>query len=361
MRVQTRLVLDVTLLVALIAAYRPEWTGVSLHQWLSIAVIAPLLVHGVANWEWTARLIRTLFHKLLSMPRVNLVIDTALFLSAVIVMVSGFMVSPALLAPFGLHPGQPLLWHNIHGWTADATIAVLAVHAVAHWRWLWAAAVKLVGGLGSRQLATGPAVLPMSATAAIPVAQASRQRGASRVGSRGAQAASERAAAMRTLAVVGVTAIVGLAVLAGVPLASPLLPSPGQAIGRAADKAVMTCPSTGCTASKCHAEYNESASVFYASSGAKRKPRRKTPRLTSLMRVALAPAPATLEPKAATTLAAPIAAQPAAPVPTAKKAPAAAAPKRHATRVLACPQTGCTASSCHGTHGQSAAVYYRNH
>ena len=56
MRARTRLALDASLLVAFVAAYRPAWTGLTVHQWLSLVIVAPLLVHGVVNWDWTLRI-----------------------------------------------------------------------------------------------------------------------------------------------------------------------------------------------------------------------------------------------------------------------------------------------------------------
>jgi hypothetical protein len=367
MRVQTRFALDMALLTALIAAYRPDWTGVPVHQWLSIAIIVPLLVHGVVNWEWTAKLLRKLFQRLSRMPRINLVIDAALFLSAVCAMLSGFMVSPELLAPFGLHPGQPLLWHNVHGWSADATIIALVVHGAAHWRWLQSAAAKLAG-----VSTPGPAMQAISSAGDVSVLSRRRAprsatvRGASRIGSRAAQAATERATARRTFSVIGMTAIAGLAVFAGVTLASPLLPASAQASARVADKGVKVCPSTGCAASKCHAEYGKSAADFYASTGAKKKTRRKRTKVASALRVALRSASTTLEPMAppapAPAPAKPAVAKTAARPSTAAKArTAATSSRRHMARLMRCPATGCSRSSCHDSHGQSASAWYRNH
>ena len=124
MRARTRLALDASLLVAFIAAYRPAWTGLTVHQWLSLVIVAPLLVHGVVNWEWTLRIARTFFERLLHMSRLNLAIDSALFLSAVCVMVSGVMVSPMLLSLLGVHSMQAPVWHLIHKWSANATIGM---------------------------------------------------------------------------------------------------------------------------------------------------------------------------------------------------------------------------------------------
>ena len=346
MRPRTRLVLDVALLVALIAAYRPEWTGVPFHQWLSIAIVAPLLLHGIVNWEWTIRLIRTFFQRLLSMSRLNLVIDGALFLSAACVMVSGFMVSHVLTSSLGVHPTQPLLWHLMHAWSANATIVLLAVHAAAHWRWAYRTAGKLASSWTQRLATSAVSAGRLASSPRRQAPCASSARVGSRIGKRAAQAKAERAAAARALSVIGVTGIVGLTIFASVGLASEVLPAPRQANKQIAKAALMTCPSTGCTAARCHADYGKSAKAFYASAGAKRVARRKS----------ASPAPLRRKARTSSSRAASqrVAVQPIA-RPKSVRAP------RQAQRLMVCPQTGCSASSCHGTHHQSASAYYKTH
>ena len=358
MRAKTRLALDIVLMIALVAAYRPEWTGVSLHQWLSIAIIAPLLLHVAVNWEWTIRVLRTFVERLLHVSRLNLVVDCALFLAAITVMLSGFMVSPALLSPLGIHLPQPALWNAVHLWSANITIAVFAVHGALHWRWVYRTATKLLGGSKKRGAASVSAS-QLATQSLQQTAVAGTPRRGSRVGVRAAQAKAERAAAARTLSVLGVTLVAGLTIFAGVGLASAVLPAAKQSNGQVAKAGLMTCPATGCAASTCHAQYGQSAKVFYAS---------KPSSLASRARVAFAAkkqAPARKKTKATVThttakrvVSAPVTKpKPAAPksAPKPVKKPIVVASK---PRVLVCPQTGCTQTSCHGTHHQSASSYY---
>ena len=372
MRARTRLALDAALLVAFIAAYRPAWTGLTVHQWLSIVIIAPLLVHGVVNWEWTLRIARTFFQRLMSMSRLNLVIDAALFVSAVCVMVSGVMVSPMLLAMLGVHGVQSPVWHAVHAWSANATIAGLAVHGVVHWRWLYRTAAKLVGPPAPRVGARVGAKAGVRAALLAGAAQASALTAVaprtSHVGRRAAQAATERTMALRAISVAGVTGLVGLTVFVGVSVASPSLAGARNATTKVAATGGTVCPVTGCTASRCHGEYGQSAKEFYAASKSKPRSRRKPASASSTRRVALAASSSRAAtpkktPAAATHAAA---AKHVASAPVAKPKPqpvkvvhvAAAKPKVHKQT---CPQTGCTASSCHGAHGVSASSWYKTH
>lgn len=357
MRARTRFMLDIALAIGLVAAYRPTWTGVSLHQWLSIAIIGPLLLHLLVNWQWAVRVLSTFFQRLFSTSRVNFVVDSALLVSVVAVMLSGFMVSVSILSFFGVRSSNELVWHAVHLWSANATIALFALHAALHWRWFLGVAKRMVTGPAAQS--RGRAVAGAGAGAGA-VAGGARGRRVSRA----AQAAAERAAAARVLAVLGVTGALAGAVFLGVGVASPLLASASQS-SRTASTSVQTCPKTGCTASRCHGDSGESPEVFYglkpkAKSGARRAAtartaaRRSTSRTApvahsaSAHRVASASAPTRPAPVA------PRAKKPR-PVAVAAKAPAK---KPHVVRMV-CPQTGCSATSCHGAHHQSASSFYK--
>ena len=229
MRAPTRFMLDIALMTGLVTAYQPTWTGVTLHQWLSIAIIVPLLLHVIVNWEWAVRVLRTFIQRLLSTSRLNFVVDAALLVAAVAVMLSGFMVSPALIAPLGIRPpSNPLAWHIVHSWSANATISLLAAHGLLHWRWLLGTAKRMAEPLlapGPRRRRRGVAGSAVPGLAAASQATQPTDPFAprpSRVGSRAIEAAAERAMALRTATVLGVTAALGVALFAGVGLVSPL-------------------------------------------------------------------------------------------------------------------------------------------
>lgn len=386
MRARTRLFLDIALLVGFVAAYRPTWTGITLHQWLSIAIIAPALVHLVVNWEWALRIVRTFIKKLFSASRINFVIDSVLLLSTVAVTVSGFMVSPGLIAPLGIHVAHPLEWHIVHSWTADATILILLLHTALHWRWLLATAKRVLapGETASSRRSTAPsygaaatmatAVSRSSRTTRARSANHSRGRGrdgaaTSRVGMRAQQAAAERAVVWRTLSVLGLTTFLGFAVFTGAGIASPLFPTTAPATAGTSGK-TLVCPSTGCKASSCHAGSGMSPAEFYkktpAAAAAKHATKKPKHRRTSIARVpsvqvhipALSPiAPPT--PKTASGATA-LAAR-ATVAATAPKTAAKAAPKpapKPAKKLQTCPRTGCQRSSCHADSGQSASSFY---
>ncbi|NLT36482.1 MAG: DUF4405 domain-containing protein [Gaiellales bacterium] len=164
MTLRNRLLLDGLMLGAFVAAYRPSWTGFSIHEWLSLALVVPTLVHLVVNWDWVVRTIRRFCSKLRVTARLNLVVDVALFLSVVTVMLSGLLVSEAVMGLFGVAGAKEGIWYRVHSVSADAAILTVAAHVMLHLKWMVRAARRRVlrgPGAGSGAAAMRPALSPV--------------------------------------------------------------------------------------------------------------------------------------------------------------------------------------------------------
>ncbi len=144
MSARGRLVLDLTLFAGFLIAFYPETTGLAIHEWLSLAVVSSVLAHVVINWDWTTRAARKLFVRLRAASRVNFVVDTALFLSAVTVSVSGVMVSRVVAGTLGLSMAPDLIWYSVHSISAWLTIGGLLVHFALHMKWAAGVVRKMV-------------------------------------------------------------------------------------------------------------------------------------------------------------------------------------------------------------------------
>lgn len=145
MSARGRLLLDLAMFGVLLAAYNPGWTGLSWHEWLSVAVIVPLLLHLVINWDKVLRVVNTFAQKLLHGSRLDLVVDTILFVLCVTAMVSGLMVSQVVLPALGLSIAPTTTWISVHAWSADLTIVLLLGHTALHWRWVYNATLRFAG------------------------------------------------------------------------------------------------------------------------------------------------------------------------------------------------------------------------
>lgn len=133
---RTRLALDGGLFVALLVAFSPATTGISVHEWLSLAIILPALFHLIINWDWVVHALSRLLGKLRAVSRANLLVDAVLFVSAVTVMLSGFMVSQSIASALGVTVVPALAWHVAHSFSAKLSIILMVVHLGLHWRWV---------------------------------------------------------------------------------------------------------------------------------------------------------------------------------------------------------------------------------
>jgi hypothetical protein len=143
MSARARLWLDLALFAALFLAYNPAWTRIAVHEWLSVIIIVPLLFHVIINWDQTLAIMRRFAEIVRATPKVNLVVDGALFIAGVTVMLSGLLVSHYVLRAVGVSVTPTALWVSTHRWSADATILLLLAHFALHWRWILRSAGKL--------------------------------------------------------------------------------------------------------------------------------------------------------------------------------------------------------------------------
>jgi hypothetical protein len=153
------IVIDVAIFAAFILAMAPRVTGVAVHEWLSVALAATLLVHLALHWDWLREVLRRFFSRLAHESRLNLIVDLALFLAFVAVMASGLANSRVALPSVGLDPGFSLFWKRAHTLSTDLAIVALGVHAGLHAKWIWRQCRKFlldpVAGLFRPKAATG--------------------------------------------------------------------------------------------------------------------------------------------------------------------------------------------------------------
>jgi hypothetical protein len=67
----------------------------------------------------------------------NLVLDVATLVTFMVVTVSGLGVSRHILPLFDLVSPGYFFWNPLHSISAKVLLALLVVHIVVHWRWLW--------------------------------------------------------------------------------------------------------------------------------------------------------------------------------------------------------------------------------
>jgi len=133
---KTNLILDLTIFAAFLAASNPALTGLPIHEWLSLAMIATLVLHLLFHWNWIVNLLITFFKKLFHSSRLNFVVDGLLFVAMTAVMLSGVLISKTVLATFGIQFEAGRAWRSIHSLSADASVLLVGLHFALHWKWV---------------------------------------------------------------------------------------------------------------------------------------------------------------------------------------------------------------------------------
>ena len=134
---KTKLLVDIGAFVAFLIATAPRFSGIAIHEWLSIALAAALIVHLLLNWAWIVAITRRLFSKAIEhKQRINYILNALLFIDIVVIMVTGIVLSEVALPQLGIQITRSMAWRGIHGLASDAGVIILGLHLGLHWRWL---------------------------------------------------------------------------------------------------------------------------------------------------------------------------------------------------------------------------------
>ncbi|WP_413699556.1 cytochrome b/b6 domain-containing protein [Psychromonas sp. KJ10-10] len=133
---KTRYVMDVILLIGFMIVSAPQATGIFLHEWLSLVFIIPFVIHIMLHWDWILKSYSRLFVKVPSKERFNIIWDFIIYIMMLIVFVSGFLVSVALLPAIQIDIQIQDFWSKIHHDSATLIMPMLGVHLALHWDWI---------------------------------------------------------------------------------------------------------------------------------------------------------------------------------------------------------------------------------
>ena len=130
------LVVDLVALVVFLVVANPAITGIDLHEWLGLGLLAVFFVHLLSHADWVAEALRGAFAHPSWGRTGNLVLDLLIVVVLMAVAVSGVMVSGAVLPTFGWYAQGYYFWDPLHAVSAKALLALLLVHVVVHGKWI---------------------------------------------------------------------------------------------------------------------------------------------------------------------------------------------------------------------------------
>jgi hypothetical protein len=149
------LIIDLAAAVTFFVAMAPQMTGFALHEWISFALGATLMVHLVVHWKWVVATTTRFFGKVSRQARINYILNWVLLIWTTIVMVTGILISETLLPLLGLSGSVNPFWSTLHHTASDAIILVMALHIALHWKWIVNAVKRYIVQPLRRQPAAG--------------------------------------------------------------------------------------------------------------------------------------------------------------------------------------------------------------
>ncbi|MCX6059356.1 MAG: DUF4405 domain-containing protein [Chloroflexi bacterium] len=135
---RTKLLLDISTFAAFLVAMDPRTSGIAIHEWLTIALGATVVVHLLLNWNWIVEVTKRLFAKGkgLNGARTNYILNWLLFVDGILIMLSGIMISEAVVPAFGLTLPMNFAWRSLHDLSANISLLLMGLHITLHWNWI---------------------------------------------------------------------------------------------------------------------------------------------------------------------------------------------------------------------------------
>ncbi len=146
--------IDLVIFVAFLLAMDPRTTGIAIHEWLSIAFAAAVIVHLLLHWQWIAAVTRRFLGRVARTARLNYILNTLLFIDTTIVIFTGLMISEAALPLFGIRLSRDFFWRWLHSFSADAALVLLGLHIALHWKWVVETTTRYLWKPGRSKLLT---------------------------------------------------------------------------------------------------------------------------------------------------------------------------------------------------------------
>jgi hypothetical protein len=133
---KTKLVIDLIIFIVFLIAMDPHSSGILIHEWLTTAALAALVVHLLLSWDWIVQTTRRFLGKTSSQARVNYILNWLLFIDGTVIMLSGFMISESLFPALGISLPQGFAWRSLHDLSSNLFLLLLGLHMALHWSWI---------------------------------------------------------------------------------------------------------------------------------------------------------------------------------------------------------------------------------
>ena len=128
--------LDLAIFLGFLVAMAPRWSGIAVHEWLSIAFGAAIVVHLLMNWQWIVGVTKRFLSRVHWLARANYVLNVVLFIDMVIVIFTGILISEHVLLLFGMTTARGGVWRGLHDISANMAVLLVGIHLALNWQWI---------------------------------------------------------------------------------------------------------------------------------------------------------------------------------------------------------------------------------
>jgi len=133
---KTKLWLDIIIFVAFLVTMDPRSSGIAIHEWLSLAMLAALTLHLLLSWDWIINISQRFMGKLGTQNRINYILNWLLFIDGTLLIVSGVMISEVAIPFLGIRLPEGFAWRRLHDMSANLGLLMLGLHTALHWSWI---------------------------------------------------------------------------------------------------------------------------------------------------------------------------------------------------------------------------------
>ena len=121
-------------------------TGLVVHEWLGLAMVAMVFAHLLLSWSWIASLSRRLFAVQTLRARINYLLNLSFFAAMTAVIFSGILISQKAiptLTDTKVAPDMDWRWDTLHNQFSDIVLMLVGFYLAINWEWVLAAGQEI--------------------------------------------------------------------------------------------------------------------------------------------------------------------------------------------------------------------------
>ncbi len=126
--------IDVLSLVIIILLFSPLITGLALHELLGLIFVFPFITHLLFSWLWIKQSPGRALTHADRRYKLNLILNTSLFVLVVMELMSGVMISQSLIPLFGLNTFNDWEWRALHNQSSVGLVIIVSLHIAMNWQ-----------------------------------------------------------------------------------------------------------------------------------------------------------------------------------------------------------------------------------